>query len=139
MRVPEALVLAADTTVECDGQILEKPRNEDDARRMLAILSGKNHFVITAYALACRAVIIEAEPVVSQVFFRALSNSEIDEYVATGEPLDKAGAYGIQGRGADFITRVVGSSDNVMGLPMQQVLEALARFGFFPESGSEIS
>ena len=132
-KVPDALVLAADTIVVCNDAILVKPRGEDEARRMLAMLSGRPHTVVTAYALACIRAIIEAAAVISQVTFRPLSNAEIDEYVATGEPLDKAGAYGIQGKGADFIAKVVGSRDNVMGLPLREVLAALARSGISPQ------
>ena len=80
------------------------------------------------------SAIIEAEPIISQVTFRPLSDTEIDEYVATGEPLDKAGAYGIQGKGADFIAMVVGSRDNVMGLPLHEVLAAVARLGVLPKA-----
>src|SRR5215472_15745269 len=106
-RVPDALVLAADTVVVCDDKILVKPNDQDEARWMLAMLSGRTHTVVTAYALASVSAILEAQPIISQVTFRPLSLAEIEEYVATGEPLDKAGAYGIQGRGADFIAMVV--------------------------------
>ena len=133
-RVPGTLVLAADTVVVCDGKILVKPSDQNEARRMLAMLSGRTHTVVTAYALALASAIVEAEPILSQVTFRPLSNAEIEEYVATGEPMDKAGAYGIQGRGSDFIAMVVGSRDNVMGLPMREVLAALARLGILPEA-----
>jgi septum formation protein len=133
-RVPDALILAADTIVVCDDKILVKPNDQDEARRMLAMLSGKTHTVVTAYALASVNAILEAEPIISRVTFRPLSNTEIEEYVATGEPLDKAGAYGIQGRGSDFIAMVVGSRDNVMGLPLREVLAALARLGVSPEA-----
>ena len=133
-RVPDALVLAADTVVVCDDKILVKPNDQDEARRMLATLSGKSHTVVTAYALSSANAIIEAEPIISQVTFRPLSDTEIDEYVATGEPLDKAGAYGIQGKGADFIAMVVGSRDNVMGLPLHEVLAAVARLGVLPKA-----
>src|SRR6516162_6066170 len=88
-RVPDALVLAADTVVVCDDRILVKPDDQDDARRMLAALSGKTHTVVTAYALASVSTILEAEPITSRVTFRPLSNIEIEEYVATGEPMDK--------------------------------------------------
>jgi septum formation protein len=132
-RVPDALVLAADTTVVCGWEILEKPQDKDDAIRMLAMLSGRTHTVITAYALATANAIIEAAPVMSRVTFYTLNPAQISEYVATGEPMDKAGAYGIQGKGADFIAEVGGSRDNVMGLPMREVLAALARSGVSPE------
>jgi septum formation protein len=133
-RVPDALVLGADTVVICDKTILVKPNNEDEARLMLATLSGKTHTVVTAYALASRGAILEAKPVTSQVTFRPLTSTEIERYVATGEPLDKAGAYGIQGKGEDFIDLVVGSRDNVMGLPLFDVVAAMARFGVVPEA-----
>jgi septum formation protein len=133
-RVPGALVLAADTVVICDDKILLKPNDEDEACQMLTTLSGRTHSVVTAYALASVSAILEAKPIISQVTFRPLSNAEIEEYVATGEPLDKAGAYGIQGKGADFIAMVVGSRDNVMGLPLCDVLAALARLGVSPKA-----
>ena len=132
-RCPEALVLGADTIVICGEEILVKPDNPAEARRMLATLSGKTHLVITAYALASAGVVLTAEPVTSKVTFNPLSDDQINEYVATGEPLDKAGAYGIQGSGGDFIMKVEGSRENVMGLPVREVLSALARFGVTPE------
>ena len=128
-RFPDAIVLAADTIVLREDEILVKPHDEDEARGMLASLSGRTHTVITAYALASGRAIIEAEPITSEVTFRPLSEDQISRYVATGEPLDKAGAYGIQGRGAALIAKVVGSRDNVMGLPMREVRSALARLG----------
>lgn len=132
-RVPDALVLAADTIVVCDHEILVKPSDESDACRMLASLSGRTHIVITAYALASASAILAVKPVTSEVSFHSLSNDQIRQYVATGEPLDKAGAYGIQGRGADLIAKIVGARDNVMGLPMREVIETLAHFGVLPE------
>jgi nucleoside triphosphate pyrophosphatase len=131
-RVPRAIVLGADTIVVCNDQILLKPNDEADARRMLAILSGRTHTVITAYALASDGFIVEAEPVTSHVTFHRLGDDQVRQYVATGEPLDKAGAYGIQGKGADFIAGVAGSRDSVMGLPVHEVLAALARLGIRP-------
>jgi septum formation protein len=128
-RAGGALVLAADTTVECAGEILAKPADQADARRMLAILSGRTHTVVTAFALARGAEIVANEAVISRVTFRALSEGEIAAYVAGGEPMDKAGAYGIQGIGGGFIARVEGPRDNVMGLPVAQVLAALRREG----------
>jgi septum formation protein len=131
-RIPDALVLAADTVVECDNVIFVKPRDRDEARRMLAALSGRTHTVITAYALASAGTIKHQEPVSSRVTFRTLNDVEIRDYVASGEPMDKAGAYGIQGRSAGFIAQVDGSRDNVMGLPVAEVLAALARHGVNP-------
>jgi len=127
-----AIVVSADTVVVCDALILEKPASPDDARRMLAILSGRSHIVVTAFALARDGMIVESEAVESRVTFRVLDDAEINEYVASGEPLDKAGAYGIQGRGGEFISRVEGSRANVMGLPTEQVVAALMRHGAQP-------
>ncbi len=127
IRVPGAIVIGADTIVVCDGAILEKPASPDDARRMLSTLSGRTHIVITAFALSRDGDILESAAIESRVTFRVLAEAEIDEYIATGEPFDKAGAYGIQGLGAGFISHLEGSRDNVMGLPTDQVVAALKR------------
>ena len=129
---PDAVVLGADTVVECSGEILEKPRDAEDAHRMLATLSGRAHTVVTAFAIAREGRIEEAGAIESLVFFRPLSHDEIRSYIGTGEPFDKAGAYGIQGVGGGFISRVDGPRDNVMGLPVAEVLAALARFAIEP-------
>ena len=129
LRRPEALVLGADTIVECGGQILGKPADDAAARAMLRTLSGNTHTVVTAFAISWAGAVAESAPVVSRVTFRALSADEIAAYVATGDPLDKAGAYGIQDAGAGFIERVDGARDNVMGLPMREVMAALRRHG----------
>lgn len=126
---PTRTVLAADTIVLCDGNVLEKPRDSADATRMLAALSGRMHTVITAFALASDGKIIASEVVTSQVTFRKLTAQEIADYIATGEPFDKAGAYGIQGIGGGFISQVEGSRANVMGLPTAEVIAALRKFG----------
>ena len=131
-RFPDAIVIGADTIVVCENQILEKPADADDARRMLGTLSARTHTVITAFALARGGEILESSPVESNVTFRKLDDAEIDDYIATGEPFDKAGAYGIQGVGGGFIAHVEGSRDNVMGLPTERVVAALARFGVKP-------
>jgi septum formation protein len=128
-RYPDAIVIGADTIVVCEGQILEKPADANDARRMLAMLSARTHTVVTAFALARGGNILESSPVESRVTFRRLADAEIDIYIATDEPYDKAGAYGIQGVGGGFIAYVEGSRDNVMGLPTERVVAALARFG----------
>ena len=128
-QFPQAIVIGADTIVVCENQILEKPAHPDDARRMLEMLSGRTHTVVTAYALARGGKILESSPVASRVTFRKLGAAEIDDYIATEEPFDKAGAYGIQGVGGGFISHVEGSRDNVMGLPTEQVVAALARWG----------
>jgi septum formation protein len=134
IRVPDAIVVGTDTIVVCDGEILEKPTSPSDARRMLRMLSNNTHVVITAFAIARDSSILESNPVESRVTFRALTDSEISEYLTTGEPFDKAGAYGIQGLGGGFITKVEGSRDNVMGLPTARVVEALARCGISADS-----
>jgi septum formation protein len=133
-RRPAALVLAADTVVECDGQILGKPADPAEARAMLQTLSGNTHTVVTAFAIAAERSIADSLSVISRVTFRLLSIDEIAEYVASGAPLDKAGAYGIQDAGAGFIARVEGSRDNVMGLPVREVLTALRRHGLATSS-----
>jgi len=128
-RFREAIVIGADTIVVCENQILEKPADAADARRMLAMLSSRTHTVVTAFAIARDAKILETSPVESNVTFRRLSDAEIEDYIATDEPFDKAGAYGIQGVGGGFIAHVEGSRDNVMGLPTERVIAALARHG----------
>ena len=131
-RFPDAIVIGADTIVMCEAQILEKPANAGDACRMLEMLSGRTHTVVTAFALARGGSILESSPVESRVTFRKLGEAEIDDYIATEEPFDKAGAYGIQGVGGGFISHVEGSRDNVMGLPTERVVAALARWGVKP-------
>jgi septum formation protein len=128
-RRPDALVLAADTVVECDGHVLGKPADRAEARAMLKTLSGNTHTVVTAFAIASARTITDSHSVISRVTFRRLSSDEIAAYVASGAPLDKAGAYGIQDAGAGFIARVEGSRDNVMGLPVREVFAALRRHG----------
>jgi septum formation protein len=115
-----AVVLGADTTVTLDGQILGKPVDDADAARMLRMLSGRTHRVITGVALATESgTQVAAE--VTAVRFLTLSDEEIRGYVVTGEPLDKAGAYGIQGRAARWIPRIEGCYFNVVGLPLALV------------------
>jgi septum formation protein len=128
-KIAHAIVLGADTIVAIDGRILGKPKNEADARAMLQTLSGRTHVVVTAFAIARDGAVLESAPVASRVTFRELGAAEIDEYIASGDPFDKAGAYGIQDRGAEFIAAVEGARDNVMGLPVREVLAALARHG----------
>ncbi len=125
---PDALVLGADTVVDLDGEILLKPLDPADARRMLRALSDATHTVITAFALARGGQLLESRPVIARVTFRPLTDAIIDAYLATGEPFDKAGSYGIQGVGADFILNVEGSRDTVTGLPVHEVLAALQRY-----------
>jgi septum formation protein len=110
-------VLGADTIVVLDDEVLEKPRDEADARRMLSALSGRSHEVMTAVAVAT-ANGAEVVRVTTQVTFRSLSSEEIAEYWQTGEPADKAGAYGIQGLAGKFVSRIEGSYTAVVGLPL---------------------
>jgi len=126
---PDAIVLGADTVVEYEGEIMLKPVDRADAARMLSRLSGVTHTVTTAYALARGDRLLASEPVTSRVTFRKLVPEEIEAYIDTGEPMDKAGAYGIQGLGGTLIVHVEGPRDNVMGLPVTEVLAALRRFG----------
>jgi septum formation protein len=122
-------VLGADTEVVLDGDIFGKPADAEDAARMLARLAGRTHDVLSAIALRWERQIVLAVSV-SAVTMRALSEAEIAHYVATGEPVDKAGAYAVQGRAAAFISRIEGSYSGVMGLPLYETAEALARVGF---------
>lgn len=119
------LVLAADTTVVVDGEILGKPRDDEDARRMLRLLAGRGHSVLTGIALGKAAEVDE-----TLVRFAPLSESEIDWYVATGEPRDKAGAYAIQGLGSLFVEGVEGSYSNVVGLPIPLMYRLFSRLGY---------
>jgi nucleoside triphosphate pyrophosphatase len=128
-QTADALVLGADTIVECGGEILGKPRDHADAHRMLRTLSGRFHTVTTAFALARDGRVLESRAVVSRVRFRELDDREIDSYIRTGEPMDKAGAYGIQAEGAGLVVEVEGARDNVMGLPVSEVVAALRRQG----------
>ena len=117
-------VLGADTTVVIDGEILAKPADAADARRMLARLSGRRHEVLTGICLRRGGHTIR-DYAATGVVFATLSDAEIDEYVATGEPMDKAGAYGIQGLASKFVERIDGDYFNVMGLPVALVYQHL--------------
>jgi len=126
---PAGLVLAADTVVVVDDEILGKPAETSDAMAMLAKLSGRDHRVITAVALALPNGKVLERFDVSCVTFRPLTPQIIADYVATGEPLDKAGSYGVQGRGAVLVERVEGDFFSVMGLPLRLVVDLLAEAG----------
>jgi septum formation protein len=125
MSPESVVVLGADTTVTLDNLILEKPTDTADAARMLRLLSGRSHRVITGVAVVT-AHSTEVAAEVTGVRFLTLSDAEIEAYVATGEPMDKAGAYGIQGRAACWIPRVEGCYFNVMGLPLALTANMLA-------------
>jgi septum formation protein len=122
-------VLGADTSVVIDGEVLGKPEGRQDAERMLAKLSGRSHQVLSAVAL-CYRELVELRLSATTVEFRAMTEQEIRRYVATGEPLDKAGAYAIQGRGAAFVRSISGSYSGVMGLPLFEMVELMQHFGF---------
>ena len=123
-----APVLGADTVVAVDETILGKPKDETDAVRMLRLLSGRQHFVYTGIALAYRGEVY-GDVVRTEVWVDELSEKEIDAYIATGEPMDKAGAYAVQGIAAKFIPRIDGSFSNVVGLPLHAVKELARKAG----------
>lgn len=125
---PERLVLGADTTVVVAGEVLEKPVDAEDARRMLRLLSGRTHEVLTGICL-----LGEGRTVVdvcrTSVTFATLSEAEIEGYIASGEPFDKAGAYGIQGLASRFVTAIDGDYNNIVGLPVALVYRHVTTFG----------
>ena len=122
------LIIAADTLVYLDGVALGKPESVADAENMLRRLSGAKHTVYTGVTIIQNGnEMTFAEK--TEVFFRQISQEEIEAYIRTGEPMDKAGAYGAQGRGAVFISRIEGDFFNVMGLPVCQLVTTLRRFG----------
>jgi septum formation protein len=125
----DRIVLAADTTVVVDSQILGKPENADDARRMLRLLSRRSHEVITAVTIAGPDDQgLETHVATTSVEFAPLSDDEIEWYVTSGEPMDKAGAYAVQGLASRFVIRIDGSYSNVVGLPVALVYQILKRF-----------
>ena len=126
--LPQKPVLAADTTIVFDDQIIGKPEDEKHAMRILRALSGREHQVLTAVTLALREQ-VETQISVSSVWLRELTDAEIRRYVASGEALDKAGAYAIQGRAASFVVRIEGSYSGIMGLPLAETADLLQRFG----------
>lgn len=126
MREADDVVIAADTIVVCQGKVLGKPRNEAEAVEMLTLLSGRDHQVMTGCTVL-RGEKSETFTEVTDLHFRPLSKKEIEHYVATGEPMDKAGSYGIQGGAALFCQRLEGDYYNVMGLPVCALGERLKR------------
>jgi septum formation protein len=123
---PDARVLGADTTVTVDGHILGKPIDDEDARRMLRLLSGRPHLVHTGVAVVSAGGIQSAVDT-TRVWFDAMTDEDISWYVATGEPVDRAGAYAIQGFASRFIPRIEGSYSNVVGLPVAMVSSILKK------------
>jgi len=136
----EALILSADTVVVVDADVLGKPVSQDDARSMLQRLSGRVHEVHTGLALlrssgAEQRVVEE----ITRVHFAPLTDREIEDYIATGEPFDKAGAYGIQGKGGRYVTRIEGCYFNVMGLPLARLWSLLREVGWGNSIGAQRS
>lgn len=125
-REREDVVVAADTIVVCDGQILGKPKSTEHAVQMLTMLSGRAHQVMTGLTVVRGNEVVNCTEV-TDLWFRKLSRKEIEDYVATGEPMDKAGAYGIQGGAALFVQRLEGDYYNVMGLPVCRLWQMLGQ------------
>jgi septum formation protein len=131
-RYPNDFVLGADTIVVVDEIILGKPCDENDAARMLRLLSGRTHRVITGVCLAAPVTVHISASETTLVTMSAISDEEIRAYVATGEPMDKAGAYAIQGIASRWIPRIEGDYSNVVGLPVARVYAMLRQGGAFP-------
>jgi septum formation protein len=127
-RHSDAIVIAADTIVVIDNMVLGKPKDRDDAARMLRLLSGRTHTVFTAVAVQ-RGGCIESGVEAVTVTFRHLSTRDVESYIDTGEPMDKAGAYGIQGYGATIVERIDGDFFAVMGLPVGRMVRLMGRLG----------
>lgn len=128
LKTKDFLILAADTVVILDGEMLGKPKDESEAKSFLSRLSGRSHEVKTSlFVINCRTMQHDKDIATSKVFFRNLPESEILEYVKTGEPMDKAGAYGIQALGGTFVDHVEGSMDTVVGLPLYLFNKILER------------
>ena len=129
---PDDVVIAADTVVAVGGAVLGKPRDPADAARMLSLLSGRAHTVYTGVTVR-RGTFSRTAHEATQVRFRPLTQSEISAYIATGEPFDKAGAYGIQGSGCLLVKQIAGDFYNVMGLPIARLARALRDFDVLPK------
>ncbi len=130
LRFPGRFVLGADTIVVVADEVLGKPRDRDDATRMLRLLSGRGHSVTTAVSLISASGQKTTRASTTNVFFRELAEEEIQQYIATGEPMDKAGAYAIQGGAGPWAIRMEGEHSNVVGLPLTLVSEMLCASGF---------
>ena len=131
-RYKNAIIIAADTIICFNDKVFGKPHNESDAKRMLNILNGRTHYVITGFTILDtgegQSV---SRSVVTKVYFKRIAMKEIDAYVRTGEPLDKAGAYAIQGLGAAIVKKIEGDYNNVVGLPVDALMKALRKFGVY--------
>ena len=129
-RFPDSWVVAADTVVCLEDTLLGKPQNADEAVEMLMTLAGRKHIVRTGFCLACeKENVLVHRSVATSVWFADFSPDTARSYVGTGEPLDKAGSYGIQGKGAFLVERVEGSYSNVVGMPLHEVVAELKRYG----------
>lgn len=132
VKYTNALVIAADTFIVFKGSLLGKPHTNEEARRMLDLLNDKAHSVITGFTIIDTSTKKRlSRSVETRVYFRKLTVKEIASYISTGEPLDKAGAYAIQGTGAAIINKIEGDYFNVMGLPLSSLTEALKKFGVY--------
>ena len=133
---PDDTILAADTIVVMKGRIFGKPKDEETAKAMLKLLSGNVHQVYTGYTVISGKELVCGHECTSVEFY-TLSQEEIDTYATSGEPLDKAGAYGIQGRGSLFVKRINGDFYNVMGLPVAKIHRILENLGSQPEKNAQ--
>ena len=126
--IKDAIVIAADTVVSCDNEILGKPKDENDAQRMLSMLSGRSHEVYTGVCVMdISNGFSVAEYEKTTVFFNELSEKKINAYIKTGEPFDKAGGYGIQSKGVVLVERIEGDYSNVVGLPLSRLVKILEK------------
>lgn len=128
----KAIIIAADTLIVCDGKVLGKPKNEKDAKRMLQFLSGKVHSIITAFTIIdgdLNKIITKSEE--TKIHMRKINDNEINGYVQTNEPFDKAGAYAVQGIAEKFIEKIEGNFDNAVGLPLNSLMKELKKIGAF--------
>lgn len=129
-KYPTEYVVGADTIVEVDGEIIGKPKNREEAFNTLKLLSGRKHNVITAYSFINISKNIDITNYnISEVFFRELDENMIKWYIETGEPMDKAGSYGIQGKGAAFVKKINGDFFSVMGFPIGDFIEKISEIG----------
>ncbi len=129
LKYPESWVVGADTVVTLEGLILGKPQDANDAYKMLKQLSGRKHTVITAYALLCeQRGVRQVRAVATEVEFHSFSDAVLHAYANSGEPLDKAGSYGVQGKGSFLVRKITGSCTNVIGLPISDLVTDLLRY-----------
>ena len=133
-----AVVLAADTIVVLEDKVLGKPEDKEQAQAMLRALSGRSHVVMTAFAIKAKDQ-IRVQRVNTTVFFRPITSKEVEWYWQTGEQQDKAGGYGIQGKGGIFVSTISGSYSAVVGLPLAEVMTALHGLDIFPEQTNSAS